>query len=98
MGRKKRRVGATESFSVSTDEATKTALKALADERHGGNVSELITELAREAVRNAAADRLWEWGGAAEMTTKERALFWANVEAGWKLARTKTKRSRRRAA
>jgi hypothetical protein len=98
MGRKRRRTGATTSFSVSTDEATKAALKELADERHAGNVSELITELAREAVRNAAADRLWTWGGAAEMTPKERAAFWKEVESGWKAAREKPKRSRRRAA
>ena len=98
MGRKKRRVGATESFSVSTDEATKAALKALAEERHNGNVSELITELAHDAVRNAAADRLWAWGGEPEMTAKARRTFWAQVEAGWKLARGKPRRSKRRAA
>ncbi len=98
MGRKKRRVGATESFSVSTDEATKAALKALASERHGGNVSELITELAQEAVRNAAADRLWAWGGAVEMPTKERRALWADVEAGWKAARPKPKRPKKSAA
>lgn len=98
MGRKQRRIGATATFSVSTDLTTKAALKELAEERHGGNVSELITELAREAVRNAAADRLWAWGGAAEMTTKERAAFWSEVEAGWKVARPKPKRTRRRAA
>jgi hypothetical protein len=83
MGSKKRRLGATETFSVSTDHATKAALKALAEERHGGNVSELITELAREAVRNAASDRLWAWGGRKEMTVEERSAFWADVQAGW---------------
>jgi hypothetical protein len=98
MGRKKRRLGATESFSVSTDEATKRALKALAEERYGGNVSELITALAHEAMRNAAADALWAWGGLPEMTPKERSSFWADVEDGWKLAREKPKRSKRRAA
>lgn len=98
MARTKRGSGATRSFSVSTDEATKAALEALADERHGGNVSELITELTREAVRNAAADRLWSWARAPEMTAQERAAFWAEVEAGWKLARAKPKRAKRRAA
>lgn len=98
MGRKKRRAGATHSFSISTDEQTKAALKALADERHGGNVSELITELAKEAVRNGAADRLWEWGGAEEMTARERSSFWKEVEKGWKKARPKVKRTSRRAA
>lgn len=98
MTARKRRAGATESFSISTDAETKAALKALAEESHGGNVSELITQLAREAVRNAAADRLWAWGGAEEMTAKERAAFWGEVEAAWKTARKRPKRARKRAA
>lgn len=98
MGPKKRRVGASEVFSVSTDAETKVALKALADERHGGNVSELITALAHDAIRNSAADRLWSWAGVPEMTTTERRAFWAEVEAGWKTARRSPKRAKKRAA
>lgn len=66
----KRRAGATVTFSVSVDPATRRRLKRLADERHEGNVSALIAELAEEAAQQAAFERAWAW------------LWWARAHGG----------------
>ena len=55
--KKPRRPGATQTFSVSVDEETKLALRALADADFGGNLSALITDLAEDARRRMAAGR-----------------------------------------
>ena len=52
---KQRRAGATETFSVSVDPATKKALRSLADAEYGGNMSALVTDLAEEARRRTSA-------------------------------------------
>jgi len=52
---KQRRSGATETFSVSVDPATKRALRKLADKQYGGNLSALVTDLAEEARRRLSA-------------------------------------------
>jgi len=54
--KKRRRAGASETFSVSVDPETKQALRALANQDFGGNLSALVTELAEEARRRMAAD------------------------------------------
>jgi hypothetical protein len=53
--KKSRRTGATETFSVSVDPETKRALRALANQDFGGNLSALVTDLAEEARRRMAA-------------------------------------------
>jgi hypothetical protein len=53
--KRQRRAGATETFSVSVDSETKAALRALADEAYGGNLSALVTDLAEDARRRMAA-------------------------------------------
>ncbi len=93
--KKSRRAGATETFSVSVDRETKRRLKALATERHQGNVSALITELALEGERQAAFERAWRWYGGPEPTARESRAIRAEWEEGWKLAR-KTKKSNRK--
>lgn len=55
MKKKPRRAGATETFSVSVDPETKRALRALADSDFDGNLSALVTDMAREARRRMAA-------------------------------------------
>jgi hypothetical protein len=55
MKKRSRRLGATETFSVSVDPETKRALRALADSAFGGNLSALVTDLAEEARRRLAA-------------------------------------------
>jgi hypothetical protein len=53
--KKSRRLGATETFSVSVDPETKRALRALADKDFGGNLSALVTDFAEDARRRLAA-------------------------------------------
>jgi len=95
--RKKRRAGASVTVGVSLDVATKAKLKALAADRHQGNVSALITELAEDAVRKAAFERAWRWYGGLEPSDAERSKIDAQLEEGWALARkTAPKRHPRR--
>jgi len=54
-GKKSRRAGATETFSVSVDPETKRALRALADKEFGVNLSALVTNFAEDARRRLAA-------------------------------------------
>src|SRR4051812_36432974 len=82
-----RRTGATETVGVSLDAATKGKLKALALEKHGGNVSALINEMTEAAVRQAAFERAWRWYGGAEPSDATRAKIDSELEEGWALAR-----------
>jgi hypothetical protein len=93
-----RRAGATETFSVSVDRETKRRLKALAKAKYGGNVSAMVTELAREGERQAAFERAWTWYGGPEPTAKEAAAIHAQWEEGWALARRSSKTKGGRAA
>jgi len=95
--KKRRRPGATETFSVSVDRKTKQRLKTLAEQMHGGNVSALITELSIEGERQAAFERAWRWYGGPEPTAREAAAIRASWEQGWKAAR-KAKSRRTKAA
>jgi len=54
--KKPRRAGMTQTFSVSVNPETKRALRALAEQDFGGNLSALVTDLAEEARRRMAAD------------------------------------------
>ena len=94
--KKARRPGATETVGVSLDAETKRKLKALAEERHHGNVSALITEMTEEAVRQAAFERAWRWFGGAEPSDATRAKIDAELEEGWALARKHSGRKPRR--
>ena len=96
--KKKRRAGATETFSVSVDRETKRRLRSLALQRHRGNVSALITELSVDGERQAAFERAWRWYGGKEPTPRESAGIRAEWEEGWNLARRAKKSRRTRAA
>ena len=91
-----RRAGATETIGVSLDVETKRKLKALAADRHHGNVSALITEMTEEAVRQAAFERAWRWYGGPEPSDATRAKIDAELEEGWALARKQARRRPRR--
>lgn len=95
-----RRAGASVTIGVSVDAATREKLKALAVEKHHGNVSALITEMTEDAVRKAAFERVWQWYGGPEPTAKERAKIDAQLDEGWTLARgqAQAKKARRRKA
>jgi hypothetical protein len=97
MKKKRRRSGATETIGVSVDPGTKRDMKALADERHGGNVSALISEMTADAVRQAAFQRAWSWYGGPEPSPAERKKIDQELDAGWGHARkhvAKKKRTR----
>jgi hypothetical protein len=97
--RRNRRAGATETIGISLDPETKRKLKRLAEEKHGGNVSALVAEMADAAVRQAAFERAWRWYGGAEPSEAARAKIDADLEEGWAHARKyTTKKPRRRTA
>jgi hypothetical protein len=93
--RARRRAGATETFSISVDVATKRALRALADEDFGGNVSALITELAEGARRRLAAGAYLRRHGIPPLRPEEIPVLEASIDREVAAAR---KRARRRAA
>jgi hypothetical protein len=94
-----RRPGATETIGVSLDADTKRKLKRLAEQKHQGNVSALITEMTEAAVRQAAFERAWRWYGGPLPTAATRAALDAELEEGWELARRHTgKKAKRKAA
>lgn len=94
---KRRRAGATETIGVSVDAETKRKLKALAKEKHNGNVSALITEMTEAAVQQAAFERAWRWYGGPDLSDAERARIDAELEEGWSLARKSVRKPRRNA-
>jgi hypothetical protein len=97
--RRSRRAGASETIGISLDPETKHKLKRLAKEKHGGNVSALVAEMADEAVRRAAFERAWRWYGGPEPSDEARAKIDADLEEGWAHARKHaTRKPRRRTA
>jgi hypothetical protein len=96
MKSRRRRSGATETIGVSLEPETKRKLKALAAEKHQGNVSALIAELTELAVRQAAFARAWQWYGGPEPTDAARAKIDRELEAGWALAHRVAEKKRRR--
>ncbi len=91
---RQRRAGATETFSVSVDAATKRALRALADSAYGGNLSALITDLAEDARRRMAAGAYLQRHRLPEPTAAEAKLIEAELEREVASAR-KQRRGRR---
>ncbi len=75
MAKKQGSRGATETFSVSVDRETRRLLKRAADLDHGGNVSALVTELAREAARRNAAGEFLRSVGIPRMTDAQAEAF-----------------------
>jgi len=95
MKKKSRRIGATETFSVSVDATTKQALRQLANSDFNGNLSALVTELAEDARRRMAAGAYLKRRGSAQLTKAEAELVEASITrevSAWK------KRRKRRAA
>ena len=95
---KKRRAGATETFSVSVDRETKEALRALADAEFGGNLSALVTDFAEEARRRKAAGDYLRRHGIPKLskpdTQKLQSELAAEVAASRKTSRKNRARKR----
>ena len=92
MATRSKRKGSTVTFSVSVDRPTKKLLRQIAARSYGGNVSELITQVAKQAARQQAAADLLALHGRPMMTDAEADAFEAEIAA--ELARPKRKRRR----
>jgi hypothetical protein len=90
--KKSRRAGATTTFSVSVDPDTKRALRALADEAFGGNLSALVTDLAEDARRRLAAGALLRKHRIARLGPGEAAALEAEIAREVALARPRRRR------
>jgi hypothetical protein len=78
--KKRRRAGATETFSVSVDADTKRALRKLADAEFGGNLSALVTDFAEEARRRVAAAAYLRKHGIPRLTRVEAETLEAQID------------------
>jgi len=96
MKKRARRLGATETFSVSVDPETKRALRALADSAFGGNLSALVTDLAEEARRRLAAGAYLRRHRLADPTRDEADAVQAQIDR--EVAAWRKRKTRRRAA
>jgi len=94
MAKKRRRAGATETFSVSVDAETKQALRALAESDFGGNLSALVTDFAAEARRRMAAGNYLNRHELTKLTKLEAERLEAEIEV--ELASAKKKTAKRR--
>lgn len=90
-----RRAGATETFSVSVDADTKRALRALANEEFGGNLSALVSDFAEDARRRLAAGAYLRKQRIPKLTAAKARAVQADIDGEVASAR---KRRRRRAA
>lgn len=88
-----RRAGKTATFSISVDEETQRILKAEAKRSYAGNVSALVTAIAKEAKRQSALDWLLQRSGGATMNDAERHALLAEID-----GKPASKKRRRRAA
>lgn len=86
---KKKRAGATRTFSVSVDASTKAQLKAAADRLHRGNMSRLFTAVARRLTEDAAFEHAWTWYGGPMPTLEETAAIDAWIDRVIKTAKRK---------
>jgi len=96
MKTKRRRAGATETFSVSVDLETKRALRRLADAEFEGNLSALVTDFAEEARRRTAAAAYLRKSGIPRLTQGEAEAIEAQIER--EIATAAPRRTRRSVA
>lgn len=97
MAKRLKRKGETVTFSVSVDRKTKELLREVADSDYRGNVSELITQIAQQAGRQAAARELLASHGRRPFTDAEAEAFQREI-ASELASRAKAKKSRRKVA
>jgi hypothetical protein len=90
---KRRRPGATSTFSVSVDPETKRALRALADSDFGGNLSAAITDLAEDARRRLAARAYTKRHGLTAPTAAEAETLEQEIRAEISVARRRARRT-----
>jgi post-segregation antitoxin (ccd killing protein) len=76
----KRRAGKTATFSISVDLETQRILKQEAKRSYEGNVSALVSAIAKEAKRQSALDWLLQRSSAPAMTDAEREVLLAEID------------------
>lgn len=96
MKAKRRRAGATETFSVSVDVDTKRALRRLADAEFEGNLSALVTDFAEEARRRMASAAYLRKNGIPALTRGEAETLEAQIQR--EITKPTARRARRRVA
>ena len=96
MNAKRRRAGATETFSVSVDADTKRALRRLADAEFEGNLSALVTDFAEDARRRMAAAAYLRKLGIPKLTSDAADTLATQLER--EVAKAPRPRTRRRVA
>ena len=74
------RPGRTRTFSISVDDDTRDTLKEAAERLYDGNVSALVTALARELKRKQALEWLLASSGVPRMTDVEANALVAEIE------------------
>ncbi len=89
----KPRIGKTATFSISVDEETQRILKVEAKRNYNGNVSALVTAIAKEAKRRSALDWLLQRSTGETMTAAARDALLAEID-----GQPEPKKRRRRAA
>jgi hypothetical protein len=94
--KKRRRAGATETFSVSVDADTKRALRRLADAEFEGNLSALVTDFAEEARRRMAAAAYLRKNDIPRLKLGEVEILEAQINR--EVAKAAARRARRRVA
>ncbi len=87
------RAGKTSTFSISVDKETQRILKTEAKRNYGGNVSALVSAIAKEAKRQHALDWLLQRAAAPAITNEERDTLLAEIDGA-----PAPKKRRRRAA
>jgi post-segregation antitoxin (ccd killing protein) len=76
----KRRPGKTATFSISVDSETQRILKQEARRSYDGNVSALVSAIAKEAKRQSALDWLLQRSENTPMTDAERDALLAEID------------------
>ena len=87
----KSRAGKTVTFSISVDQETQRILRAEAKRSYGGNVSALVSAIAKEAKRQAALDWLLQRAQRPPMTDAEQSALLAEIDG---IATNKKRRGR----
>jgi len=75
-----RRPGKTATLSISVDAETQRILKQEAKRSYAGNVSALVSAIAKEAKRQSALDWLLQRSGTPPMTNAERDALLAEID------------------
>jgi len=75
-----RRPGKTATLSISVDAETQRILKQEAERSYAGNVSALVSAIAKEAKRQSALDWLLQRSGTPPMTNAERDALLAEID------------------